>query len=356
MDSLAKILVVDDEPANTVLLETLLRRWGYKSVTVTNDGNQALDLCRTLKPDILMLDLHMPGTDGFQIMAQLPEAEDDVRMPVIVLTADASRETKRRALASGAHDLVTKPFDIDEVSLRVRNLLYTRRLEKASNEHRKQLEDRVAERTEDVEAAHLETIYRLAMAAEYRDDAIGEHIFRVGRTTAMLAREIDLDPIVVELFKVAATLHDVGKIAIPDSILLKPGKLDADEWELMQEHTTKGCEILDGSRSQVLVAAADIASNHHEKWDGTGYPRGLAGEEISLPGRLVALADVFDALVQRRPYKEAWKLDDAVEDIMGESGHHFDPKVVEAFSRLDPEELIAPIGRHDRFFDLADPN
>jgi len=350
MNSSARILVIDDERANTMLLENLLHRWGYENVTVTNDGGRALDLCQRTKPDLVMLDLHMPGTDGFEIMAALPPSSDGVRLPVIVLTADASRETKRRALASGAHDLVTKPFDIDEVGLRVKNLLYTRSLEINSREHRLQLESRVAERTEEVEAAHLETIYRLAIAAEYRDDAIGQHIFRVGRTTASLAREIGLDPIVVERFKVAATLHDVGKIAIPDSILLKPGMLDETEWKLMKEHTVKGAEILGGSRSEVLVAAADIAATHHEKWDGTGYPLGLSGEDISLAGRLVALADVFDALVQRRPYKDPWSVADAVEEIVRQGGRHFDPLLVEAFSRLNPVDLIAPVDPGDRFF------
>jgi len=350
LHSSAKILVVDDERANTMLLETLLGRWGYENVTITNDSGQALDLCQGMNPDLLMLDLHMPGTDGFEIMAALPGPVDGVRMPVIVLTADASRETKRRALASGAHDLVTKPFDIDEVGLRVKNLLYTRILEIASRDHRLQLESRVAARTREVEAAHLETIYRLAIAAEYRDDAIGQHIFRVGRTTAWLAREIGLGPALVERYKVAATLHDVGKIAIPDSILLKPGKLNEAEWQLMKEHTVKGAEILGGSRSEVLVAAADIAATHHEKWDGSGYPLGLAGDDISLAGRLVALADVFDALVQRRPYKDPWSVADAIEEIEVQAGLHFDPELVEAFSRLDPADLVAPLGPEDRFF------
>lgn len=337
-----------------MLLDTLLRRWGYENITVTNDGGQALDLCQGIRPDLLMLDLHMPGTDGFEIMTELPQSADGVRMPVIVLTADASRETKRRALASGAHDLVTKPFDVDEVGLRVGNLLYTRNLEVVSRDHRHDLESRVAERTEEVEAAHLETIYRLAIFAEYRDDAIGQHIFRVGRTTAYLAREIGLEPRLVDRYKVAATLHDVGKIAIPDSILLKPGKLNEAEWQLMKEHTVKGAEILGGSRSEVLVAAADIAATHHEKWDGTGYPLGLAGEDISLAGRLVALADVFDALVQRRPYKDPWRVTEAVQEILGQSGHHFDPMLVEAFSKLDSADLVSPLGPEDRIFARAE--
>ncbi len=348
MHSVAKILVVDDEPANTILLESLLKRWGYRNVTVTNDATRALPLCESLEPDVLMLDLHMPKLDGFQIMESLPGPVDGVRMPVIVLTADASRETKRRALATGAHDLVTKPFDIDEVSLRVENLLYTRQLELSAREHRQLLETRVTERTEDVEVAHRETIQRLAVAAEYRDDAVGDHIFRVSRTTARLAEKLGQDPVVVDLFRSAATLHDVGKIAIPDQVLLKPGKLDAHEWELMQEHTFKGAEILGGSSAQVLVAAADIAMMHHERWDGTGYPRGLKGEEISLAGRIVAIADVFDALIQRRPYKGAWEIEDAVAEIRGQSGRHFDPAVVTAFDQLDPAALAAPIGPDDR--------
>lgn len=348
MRSVAKILVVDDEPANTILLESLLKRWGYRNVTVTNDGTKALALCESLEPDVLMLDLHMPRMDGFEILESLPGEEDGVRMPVIVLTADASRETKRRALGSGAHDLVTKPFDIDEVSLRVENLLYTRNLELTARKHRQQLENRVAERTEEVEEAHRETIHRLAIAAEYRDDAVGEHIFRVARTTARVATSMDQDPVVVELFRCAATLHDVGKIAVPDEILLKQGKLDEREWEVMKQHTTKGAEILGKSNSQVLAAAADIALMHHERWDGAGYPNGLTGHEISLAGRIVAIADVFDALIQRRPYKKAWSIEDALDEIKGQSGRHFDPDVVEAFFELDPAALVAPLEQSDR--------
>ena len=347
-ESVAKILVVDDEPANTVLLETLLRRWGYRNVTVSNSGTDALPLVESLNPDILMLDLHMPNTDGFEVMAGLPDAIEGVRLPVIVLTADASRDTKRRALASGAHDLVTKPFDVDEVKLRVANLLYTRELEMVARDHRQQLESRVMERTEDVEAAHRETILRLAMAAEYRDDAIGEHIFRVARTTALLAEQIGEADVVVDLYRAAATLHDLGKIAISDEVLLKPGKLDPDEWSEMQTHTIKGREMLEGSRSQVCVAAADISIMHHERWDGSGYPQGLRGDEISLAGRLVALADVFDALIQKRPYKEAWPVSKASNEIVAQSGKHFAPEVVNAFTKLDPEQLVAPISAEDR--------
>ncbi len=348
MHRVARILVVDDEPANTVLLENLLTRRGYSNVNVTNDSTKALALCETLDPDLLMLDLHMPRVDGFEILEALPDPADGVRLPVIVLTADASRETKRRALATGAHDLVTKPFDIDEIILRVEHLLYTRKLELSARDRRQLLEDRVVERTEDVERAHRETIHRLAAAAEYRDDAVGEHIFRVARTTAQLADAMGQDPVVVELFRCAATLHDVGKIAIPDHILLKPGKLDDEEWGLMKEHTTKGAEILSGSNSQVLTAAAEIALMHHERWDGTGYPNGLAGEEISLAGRIVAISDVFDALTQRRPYKEAWGISDALGEIESQSGSQFDPDVVDAFFSLDPESLVAPLQETDR--------
>lgn len=343
-----RILVVDDEPANTVLLEALLHRWGYEDVLVTNDSRKALPLCESFRPDIVLLDLHMPDPDGFEIMRQLPDGADEVRVPVLVLTADASRHTKRDALASGAHDYVTKPFDADEVKLRVSNLLRTRHLEIEAHEHHRYLKARVAERTKEVEEARRETLVKLAIASEFRDDAVGDHIFRVSRTTGLLAECLSLEPPVVNLLREAATLHDVGKIGIPDSILLKPGPLDDAEKETMREHTRLGARILGETRSQVLAAAAEISLTHHERWDGGGYPAGLSGNLIPLSGRIVAVADVFDALIQARPYKEAWPIEKAVEEVRSQAGAAFDPTLVEAFMSLDHARLASPVTAEER--------
>lgn len=345
-----RILVVDDEPANTVLLEALLLRWGYEDVMVTNDSTRAIPLCDSFKPDIVLLDLHMPSPDGFEVMRQLSETTSGVRVPVLVLTADVSRHTKREALASGAHDFVTKPFDADEVKLRVSNLLHTRHLELEAHEHHLYLKSRVDERTQELEEARRETVVKLAIASEFRDDAVGDHIFRVSRTTGLLAERIDLEPPVVALLREAATLHDVGKIGVPDAILLKPGPLDEDEWETMRRHTSLGARILGETRSQTLAAAAEISLSHHERWDGSGYPAGLAGDSIPLAGRIVAIADVFDALVHARPYKPAWPLQQAIEEIESQAGLAFDPDLVGAFLGLDHEQLAGAVTAADRLW------
>jgi putative two-component system response regulator len=238
---------------------------------------------------------------------------------------------------------LTKPFDPIEVELRIRNLLDTRRLQLALQRQNQTLEERVEARTHDLDLARLETLERLALAGEYRDDNTHEHAQRVGRTVALLAGSIGLDSVEVERLRRAAPLHDIGKIGIPDAILLKPARLDEHEYELMKAHTTIGHQILTGSGSQVLQLSAEIALTHHERWDGKGYPNALAGEAIPLAGRLTAVADVFDALMHRRPYKEAWPLDAALAEIGVGSGRRFDPAVIEAFRTLDAEALLAPI-------------
>ena len=351
-----RILVIDDEPANTVLLEALLLRWGYEDVLVTNDSSKAIPLCESFQPDIVLLDLHMPDPDGFEIMCRLPEIATEVWVPVLVLTADASRHTKRDALASGAHDYVTKPFDADEVKLRVSNLLRTRHLELEAYEHHVYLKARVAERTKELEEARHETLVKLAIASEFRDDAVGDHIFRVSRTTGLLAERIDLEPPVVSLMREAATLHDVGKIGVPDAILLKPGPLDDSEWQTMRAHTHVGARILGETRSQVLAAAAEICLTHHERWDGSGYPAGLFADSIPLAGLIVAIADVFDALTHSRPYKEAWPIERAVEEIKGQSGRAFDPELVDGFMGLDHGYLASAVTPEDRLWQSETEN
>jgi putative two-component system response regulator len=338
-----RLLIVDDEPSNTELLGRLLRRWGYTEVASTNASSQAARLYDAFAPDLLLLDLHMPAPSGFELLATLPREAGGVAVPVLALTADVSAETKRRALEAGASDFLAKPFDHAEVRLRVANLLRTRRLELDLLGYGRTLEQRVEERTRELDVARRETLAKLAIVAELRDDSTGEHIHRVGRTTALLASQLGACAETVETMRQAAPLHDVGKIGIPDTVLLKAGRLDSAEREQMMGHAELGARILGGSLSPVLAAAEEIALTHHERWDGKGYPAGLAGHDIPLSGRLVAVADVYDALTQARPYKAAWPVDRAVGEILDQRGRHFDPAVVDAFAELDAEALTEPV-------------
>jgi putative two-component system response regulator len=334
-----RILVVDDEPANVVLLQKMLGRAGYGNVESAADGTAALAAVQAGDFDLVLLDLHMPGLDGFGVMTALRGlvAADDY-VPVLVLTADVTRETKTKALSLGAKDFVTKPFDRDEVLLRVGTLLHTRALHVALKGSNDTLAQRVRERTKDLEEAQLETMDRLAVAAEYRDDDTGEHAKRVGDMAARIATRLGKNDDEVAQLRRAAPLHDVGKIGVSDTILLKPGRLTPEEFAAMKKHTSIGAAILAGSRSACLQMAEVIAHTHHERWDGTGY-HGLAGEDIPLHGRIVAVADVFDALTSERPYKHAWSVPDARAEIEAQSGRQFDPAVVAAFVKVMDEEL-----------------
>ena len=327
----ARLLVVDDEPANVILLQKLLGRAGYRDVSVHTDGAAAVAALRDGAYDLLLLDLHMPQLDGFGVMTAMKGLVDPAEyLPILVLTADATRETRTRALSLGARDFVTKPFDHDEVLLRVANLVQTRGLHLELKRSNDTLAGRVRERTKDLEEAQLETMQRLALAAEYRDDDTGEHAVRVGEMAARIARSLGMDEDEVAQVRRAAPLHDVGKIGVSDTILLKPGRLTPEEFALMKKHAAIGRQILSGSRSACLQMAEVIAYTHHERWDGTGY-HGMAGEGIPLPGRIVAVADVFDALTSERPYKRAWPVQDALAEIEAQAGRQFDPAVVAAF-------------------------
>jgi putative two-component system response regulator len=340
----ARILIVDDEPANVALLERLLKQKGYTNLVVTTESAQVLELCARMPPDLILLDLHMPTPDGFEVLEQLEPWISGRWLPVLVLTADATRDTKQRALASGAKDFLVKPLDAVEVLLRIRNLLEMRFLQLEFRKQNLELEQRVDDQLSDLSEARLEMLQRLALAAEYRDDATGQHTQRVGRTSALLARALDVEPEEVELIRHAATLHDVGKIGIPDAILLKPARLTPEEFEQIKTHVTVGAMILSGSRSPLLRVAEQVALTHHEWWDGSGYVAGMRGEEIPLAGRIVAVADVFDALTTDRPYKGAMGLDEALDEIASLRGTQFDPDVVDAFGTLDHSELLAPVG------------
>jgi putative two-component system response regulator len=337
----ARILVVDDQPANIALLERLLQVSDYTNVVSTTDSSQVVPMCAEAEPDIVLLDLQMPPPDGFEIMSMLaPWTHGSARLPILVLTADGNLETKRRALSAGASDFLNKPFDLSEVALRVRNLLITRLLQRQLRDQNRLLEQRVRARTRDLEEARHEIIDRLAVAAEYRDDTTGEHTQRVGRVSALLASELDLPAETVELIRRAAPLHDVGKLGISDAILLKQGVLTPVEFEVMKLHVSVGAEILGRSRSRLLQLSEEIALTHHERWDGSGYPAGLKGEAIPMSGRIVAVADVFDALINKRPYKDAWPPDQALAEIRKQSGLHFDPQIVEAFDSVGLDVIL----------------
>jgi putative two-component system response regulator len=329
----ARILVVDDEPANVEILRRILSRAGFTHVEATTDPRQVADLYIQQRPDLILLDLHMPHLDGLEVMQRLNEIAEASYLPILILSADLTPDARREALSRGAKDFVGKPFMQDELLLRIRTLLETRLLYLQIQSQNQLLEAKVRERTRALEEAQFEIIERLAAAAEFRDDNTGQHTQRVGQMSALLARQLGLPDGQVALIRRGAELHDVGKIGIPDAILLKIGKLTAAEFEVVKTHTTIGARILSGGKFPLLRISEEIAFTHHERWDGTGYA-GIRGSDIALAGRIVAVADVFDALTQQRPYKPAWPVAEAIAEIDRQRGRQFDPDVVDAFLRI----------------------
>ena len=340
----ARILVVDDEEPNVRALARVLRAGGYEHVSTTTDPTGLLALYHQMYPDLILLDLHMPKRDGLALLEELHGAAGPQSyLPVLVLTGYASAEARRKALLAGAKDFVTKPYEIDELLLRIRNLLETRRLHREIVSQNQLLERRVLERTRELEGAYLDTLERLAIAAEFRDDETGRHTGRVGETAALLGAALGMSDDDVFLVRRAAPLHDVGKIGIPDAILRKPEGLTADEWEVMRTHTTIGAQILSGGRSRVVQLAEEIALNHHEHWDGEGYPRGLLGDAIPLAGRLVMVADAFDALTSDRVYRKAWPPEQVLAYIRQYSGKRFDPRITAVLERNEVRHALFAI-------------
>lgn len=333
----AKILIVDDEPDNVNILEKMLKLAGYSSLQTTTDSRKAEEIYRDFLPDLVLLDLSMPHMDGFQVMNQLKEIETDSYLSVLVITALQDDETLLRAFDSGAKDFINKPFDSPEVLARIRNLLEVRLLHKQLKNQNQILEEKVQERTKELHDTRLEVVRRLGRAAEYRDNETGLHIIRMSKMCDIVGKTMGLCSNDCDLLLNASPMHDIGKIGIPDHILLKPGKLNPDEWEVMKTHTTIGANLLSGHDSELMRMASTIALTHHEKWDGTGYPKGLKKEEIPLMGRICALCDVFDALTSKRLYKEAWSIKDSCAEIKRNSGKHFDPKLVEVFENILPD-------------------
>jgi putative two-component system response regulator len=322
------ILVVDDVPQNIdVLAGILSNRYRVKAAT---DGARALAIARSSPaPDLILLDIMMPGMDGFAVCTALKADLRTQRIPVIFITAMSEVEDEARGFALGAVDYITKPVSQAIVEARVKTHL-------ALYQQERELERKVRERTTELLETRLSIIRCLGRAAEYKDDQTGKHVIRMSHYSRLLGRAAGLTEADADLLMNAAPMHDIGKIGIPDQILKKAGTLDAEEWSVMQQHVNFGVEILADQASSLLTLAREIAASHHEKWDGSGYPAGLKGEAIPLAGRIVAIADVYDALTSPRPYKEAWPVDEVVAHMVAGSGQHFDPALIELFVPLVP--------------------
>lgn len=339
----ARLLVVDDDRAVVMFLEGLLSRAGYTNLLSTTDSREVLPLFEENCPDLVLMDLEMPFLDGFAVLEQLRSVVPATEyLPVLVLTGSESPEAKWRALFRGAKDFLRKPFDPLELLLRLHRLLGARFLHAKLNDANRDLHTQFRERTNQLLESQGDTIERLAQVVEFHDDATGQHTRRVGEMSARIGDALGLPPSQVDLLRRAAPLHDVGKIGIPDSILLKPERLTPEEFEVMKMHTSIGARILSGGQSDYLAMAEVIALGHHERWDGSGYPQGLPREEIPLPARIVALADFHDALSNDRPYRPAWTRQAVLIEIDRQTGRHFDPAVTEAFLRVQTDDFEGP--------------
>ncbi len=309
-DRRPQLLVVDDEPANLQVLRHILQE-DYR-LLFAKDGAKALELAAREKPELILLDVMMPGMTGYQVCAQLKATPATSTIPVIFVTALADVEDEAQGFAVGAVDYITKPVSPAIVKARVRTHLSLVRVE-------------------ELRETRLQIVQRLGLAAEYKDNETGLHVIRMSHYSRVLALAAGFSEAQAEELLNAAPMHDVGKIGIPDAVLRKPGKLDGEEWEVMKQHAQIGADIIGEHPSGLLRMAREIALNHHEKWDGSGYPRGIGGAEIPVEARIIAIADVFDALTSERPYKKAWPVEEAVQLLREQSGRHFDPELVELF-------------------------
>lgn len=346
-DALAnpRIAIIDDQSVNVKVVQKYLSLAGYKQFITTTDATQALDLVHTERPDVVLLDVMMPEISGLEILENLRKNEEHRDLPVIILTAANDQATKITALSLGATEFLGKPVDSVELQVRLRNVLSAKAHHDRIKNYAWEMELEVAVRSAELAHAYREVVGCLARVGEYRDNEAGKHVLRVGRYAELIARRLGLDDEMVERIAEAAPLHDIGKVGIPDSVLLKPGRLDAEEMERVRRHCDYGSAICapgwsrnpDGASpvpatgTSVLAMAATIALTHHEHWDGGGYPRGLAGEQIPLEGRITAVADVFDALTSRRPYKPAYSVERSLAILRTQRGKQFDPLVLDAF-------------------------
>ena len=338
-----RILIVDDDEQIRTILGEYLTMQGNEYETAS-DGIEALAKVK-LDIDLVLMDVNMPNMDGYEVIKRIRSEPEYQDLPIIMVTAMTSREDRLQAVRAGANDFIAKPIDQTELEVRTMSLLRVKDIQDTIKRHKSELEGKVQQRTaalrksldEMVDAqrktydAYLDTIRRLAIAAEYRDEGTAAHIMRMSNYAAVLAKGLNFPPGQIEMVLQASPMHDVGKIGIPDGILLKKGKLEDKEWEIMRQHTMIGSRILQESHSDFLKAGELIAATHHEKWDGSGYPNGLKGEEIPLLGRICAVADVFDALTTKRPYKEAFSNEEAFDILRKGQETHFDPKVVDVF-------------------------
>ena len=334
--SAAHILVIDDEEINLRLITSMLRHAGYRSVTTMQDSRRLEHHLVATPPDLVIVDLHMPHRDGFAVIRALQPQILEEHLPVLAVNGDISTTVRLRALELGARDFLTKPFDLTEMTLRVRNQLETRLLYQDVKKQNRALTEAIRGRTEELEHTRLEMLERLVTAAEYRDDDTSRHTERVGTLSGRLAQALGRPAEEVALIKRAAPLHDVGKIGIPDALLLKRARLTNEEMAVMRTHTVIGAQILGGSEAPLLRLAEVIAQSHHERWDGSGYPNGLAGEAIPLAGRIVAVADAFDAVTNDRPYRDARPVREGMEEIVRSAGTQFDVRIVEALQSVVP--------------------
>lgn len=326
-----QIAIVDDNPVNVTLLKVLARQLPDTETVEFLDSREGLAWCLANDPDLLIVDYMMPELDGMAFIEAFRAAPSKSLTPILMITASSDTDVKFMALEKGANDLLTKPVDRAEFLARTRNMLVLRGHQKALSDRASWLAQEVAKATAAIVARERETVLKLARAAEYRDPETGAHLLRMAHYSQLIARELGWSQAEQDLILDAAPMHDIGKVGTPDHILLKPGRLDPEEMTIMREHAAIGFEILDGSASPFLQMAAVIALTHHEKFDGSGYPKGLVGEAIPLVGRIVAVADVFDALTSARPYKPAWEVDRAVSFLKENSGSHFDPVCVSVF-------------------------
>lgn len=325
------VLIVDDTPFNIDVLRGVLS--AQYTLKVATNGEKALALANSHPhPELVLLDVMMPGMDGYEVCRRLKQEAATRHIPVVFVTSLSEVEDERRGFDCGGVDYITKPVSAPLVQARVATQL---RL----YAHERQLTQLVKARTEELEATRLEIIRRLGRAAEFKDDETGQHVIRMSHYTRLLAEAAGMSAEDVEVLFNAAPMHDIGKIGIPEAILLKPGKLTEDEWQVMKKHPAIGAGIIGRHEHPLLNTARIVALTHHEKWDGSGYPRGLVGEAIPLCGRIVAIADVFDALLSERPYKKAWPVEQAVQFLRDNAGSHFDPRLVELFVDCLPEAL-----------------